>query len=165
MIAYLLAPILAFISSIIIFLPSEVMILVLGNMDKVPLHLFGMELNISKYATSFPWLLPVVAALGSNGGSTLYYMMGSGALKMNEKIKKKLASFDFERFGAARDAVVFVSAVTSVPPVSVTAIASGVIKFKFSRYFYVSLAGKILRYYLVLILGRFAIEIALKWFA
>jgi len=141
------------------------MILVLGNMDKVPMHLFGMELNIAKYATSFPWLLPVVAALGSNGGSSLYYLMGSGTLRLNEKFKKKLESFDFKRFGAARDAVVFVSAVSSIPPVSLTAIASGMIKLNFQRYFYISLAGKIVRYYIVLILGRFAIDLAYKWFA
>jgi membrane protein YqaA with SNARE-associated domain len=164
MIAYIIAPILAFISSIVMLLPSEVVILVLGNMDKVPLHLFGVNLNIAKYATGFPWLLPVVMSLGSNGGSTIYYFMGNGTLKLNDKFKKKLESFDFDRFGAARDAVIFVSGAVSVPPVSITSIASGMMKYKFNRFFNILLAGKIVRYYLVLILGRFAIELAVKWF-
>ncbi len=165
MFAYIIAPVLAFISSIIIFLPSEVILLVLANMDKVPVHLFGHTLNISKYATSFPWLLPVVMAIGSNGGSTIYYYMGTGALKVSGKLKKKIDEFDFEKFNKARDAVLLLACITSIPPVSAASIASGMTKMKYSKFFYIALAGKIVRYYIVLIVGRFAIELALKWFA
>jgi membrane protein YqaA with SNARE-associated domain len=163
MIAYLLAPVFAFISSVVIFLPSEVMLLVLANMDKMPVHLFGHELHIEKYATSFPWLLPVMMAFGSNGGSAIYFYMGTGALKTSGKLKNKMETFDFTKFERARNAVVFISCVTSIPPVSVTAIASGMTEMKFAKYFYVSLAGKFVRYYLVLILGKFAVDAALRW--
>ncbi len=164
MVAYIIAPALAFVSGIIIFLPSEITLLVLANMNKAPIHAFGRTLDLTRYGTDFPWLLPVVMAIGSNAGSILYYFMGTGTMRMNEKLKKKIESFDFKRFDRARDAVVFLASVTSLPPVSATAVASGMSRMNFWRYFYISYAGKVVRYYIVLILGHFAISVALKWF-
>ncbi len=165
MIAYLIAPVLALISSIFIFLPSELVILILANMNEVktiPVNIAFLHINtvidLSRYGTDFPWLLPFAMALGSNIGSTFYYFMGTGALRVSEKFTDKINSFDFNKLGKTRDTVVFVSGVISVPPVSLTAIASGMIKYRYIRYFIVSFSGKVCRYYLVLIAGQFAID-------
>lgn len=164
MIAYLLAPLLAFISSVVFVIPFEVILLVLAGLDKVPVHIFGTNLDLAKYGTDFPWLLPFVAAIGSNLGSIIYYFMGTGAMKMNAKLKAKMESFDMEKFHAARDGILFFSSITSVPPVSLVAVAAGIIRMKFARYFALTYVGKLVRYYLVIILGRFAIEAATKLF-
>ena len=74
MAAYIIAPVFAFISSIFFFLPSEVMLLVLANMNKMTFKVFGTTLDLSKYGTDFPWLLPIVAAVGGVAGSCVYYM-------------------------------------------------------------------------------------------
>ena len=165
MVAYGLMALLAFVSSVIIFLPSEVVILALANIDKVPpVALFGRELEIARYSTSFPWLLPFAASFGSNFGSWLYYLMGKGSLKISGKLKKKIEGFDFDKLGKSREAVIFLSGVISVPPVSAVSVASGVIRFNFARFYVVLFAAKVVRYYLVLIVGRIAVETALKWF-
>lgn len=163
MIAYILAPILAFISSVVFVIPFEVALLVLAGLDKVPVHMFGKSLDIAKYGTTFPWLLPFVAALGSNAGSIVYYFMGKGAVRINEKLKQKMDSFDMDRFAKASYGFIIVSSLTSIPPVSVVAVAAGFIRMKFANYFTVSFFGKVVRYYLVIILGRFAIDLALRW--
>lgn len=106
MVAYLLAPVFAFIAAVFFFVPSEVMILVLANMDKVPLEVFGRTIDVAKYGTDFPWLLPFTAAVGSVAGSCIYYAMGTGTLRISDKLKKKIENFDFERLGRSRDAVV-----------------------------------------------------------
>ena len=91
-------------------------------------------------------------------------LMGKGSLNISDKLRKKIESFDFERLGKGREAVIFVSGVVSIPPVSATAIASGMIRFNFARYYAVSFAGKVVRYYLVLLIGRAAVETALRLF-
>lgn len=165
MIAYALMMVLAFMSSVIIFLPSEAILLALASIDKVPpITMLGKTLEVARYSTDFPWLLPFAAAFGSNFGSWLYYLMGKGSLNISDKLRKKIESFDFERLGKGREAVIFVSGVASIPPVSATAIASGMIRFNFARYYAVSFAGKVVRYYLVLLIGRAAVETALKLF-
>lgn len=157
MIAYILAPIFAFISSIIFVLPSEVALLVLANIGTDPINVFGKTLDFTKYGTDFPWLLPVVAAGGSILGSYVYYLMGTGALNMSTKVKDKMESFDFDKMGKAREAVILVSNIISVPPVSAVSVASGMIKFNMPKFMLVSFIGKTIRYYIVIIAGHFAI--------
>jgi membrane protein YqaA with SNARE-associated domain len=166
MTACLIMFVLALISSIAIFIPSEVFFLALANMDRIPpIHVYGgFNLDLSQYSTSFPWLLPIAATLGSNFGTTFYYLIGSGALKITGKLKKKLESFDFDRYARTRDAVVFLSSIISVPPISLTSVASGMIRFNFARFYAITFAGKLIRYCAVLILGRFALDLALKLF-
>ncbi len=164
MAAYILAPICAFISSVFFFLPSELALLVLANMDMMTFNIFGTQIDIAQYSTSFPWLLPVVAAAGSVPGSWIYYSMGSGAMKMSVKVKNKIESFDTGRLGNVREAVVLVSNIISVPPVSLTSVASGILKIDLRNFLVVSFIGKVVRYYIVLLVGQFAIDLATKWF-
>ncbi|HOX29156.1 MAG TPA: hypothetical protein PLQ76_08400 [bacterium] len=164
MIAYPLMIVLAFVSSLVIFLPSEIILLVLANIDKTPpVVLFGHELALAKYSTGFPWLLPVAATFGSNFGSCCHYLMGSGSLKLSGKFKEKLEGFNFEKLGKSRDVVIFTSCIMSVPPVSLTALAAGMTKFGLPRYYAISFAGKLIRYYIVLIGGRVAVDTILRF--
>lgn len=164
MIAYLLAPVLAFISCIFFFLPSEVAILALANVGKANIVVFGKSVNLAPYGTDFPWLLPFAAAAGSVFGSYVYYLMGSGAMKMSDKLKTKIESFNFEKTGKTREIVVLTSNIISVPPVSVVSVASGIIRFNVPRFFAMSFIGKVIRYYIVIIAGQFAIDSLLKLF-
>lgn len=165
MIAYLLAPFLAFITSVVFFLPFDVILLVLSGLDKVPVNVWGHHIELAKYGTDFPWLLPVVAALGSNLGTTMYYFMGAGAIKTSARLKRKMESFDMERFRNARDVALIVSSITSIPPIAPTAVAAGIIRMNYARYFYMTYIGKTIRFYIVILIGRSAIEIVTRLFS
>lgn len=141
------------------------MILMLANVGNLaPIHKFGVVIDLKPYGTSFPWLLPFAACIGGNFGSVIYYYMGKGSVNLSGKVKKKFEKFDFDKFNRMRDTLVFTSGVMSMPPVSVTAVASGMTKMNLTRYYIIVFAGKLVRFYAVILLGKFALDIALKWF-
>lgn len=164
MTAYILAPLLALFSSVFFIFPFELALIALANMDMMTFSIFGREVDIARYSTGFPWLLPLAAAPGSVMGSVMYYGMGSGAMKMSRKVKEKIDSVDPARLGNVREAVVLVSNIISVPPVSAVSVASGFLKIDFKNFVVVSLAGKVIRYYAVLLVAHFAIELATRLF-
>lgn len=139
-----------------IFIPNtELVLLALANMDQVPaFHMLGMTVDLSKYSTTSPWMLPVTAAVGSNIANTIWYLAGAGLLKVRSRAIDKIKSFDVNRLGRAREVLLCTAALFSVPPVTPLAFASGVIRYGLLRYHLVTIVPKIIRYYLVMQLGR-----------
>ena len=163
--AYVLMLILGITSTTIMFPPSEIALLALANMDQMPpIVISGYTLDVAKYSTSFPWLLPIVAAVSTNIGNSMYYLVGAGAIRMENKVTRKIKDFDINKLGKAKEVVLWTACLFSVPPVTATAFASGVVRYGLWRYHAVTIIPKIIRYYLVLILGRFALTGLLKLF-
>ena len=164
MIAYLLAPVCAFVSAILFVIPSEVMVLALANMDKMTFEVFGRTVDLTKYGTDFPWLLPFAASAGGVAGSYFYYLMGSGAMKISGKIKQKIDSFDMSKMSNVGAVALLTANIASIPPVSITTVAAGIIKLEPYKFFAASFVGRTIRYYIVILVGKFAVDLALKWF-
>ena len=139
--------------------PTELALLALANMDQTPpMHILGITINFAKYATNFPWILPIVAAVSTNIGNTCYYLVGAGVLRFENKVIRKIREFDINRLGRAKEVVLCTAALFSIPPVTAAAFASGVVRYGLLRYHAVTIVPKIIRYYLVLLLARFAFK-------
>ena len=161
--AYLLLFIFGITSTTIMFPPTELALLVLANMDQTkPIVMFGMTFDAAHYGARFPWLLPIVAAVSTNIGNTMWYLIGSGMLNIKNKFFKKyldkVREFDIEKLGRAKEAVLWSACLVSVPPVTAVAFASGVVRYGLVRFHLVTIIPKIIRYYLVLILARYAFK-------
>jgi membrane protein YqaA with SNARE-associated domain len=138
------------------FLPNcEVALLGMANVQHVPsFHVFHWTINLSHYQAHLPFALAICIAAGSTVGSALFYLMGTGSVKLSDKIKKKVESFNTSRLETAGTALIFVSAVSSVPPITPIAFAAGVVKYRFWEYAVVSFVGKVIRFTIVVYAGQ-----------
>jgi len=157
---YLLMFILGITSTTIMFPPTEVALVALAGVESVPpITKFGMTLDLARYRADLPWLLPIVAAISTNIGNSMYYLVGAGAIRFDNKVTRKIRDFDINRLGRAKEVALCTAALFSIPPVTAGAFASGVIKYGLLRYHLVTIIPKIIRYYLVFWLGRSFINV------
>jgi membrane protein YqaA with SNARE-associated domain len=139
-----------------LFFPNcEVALLAMANVQQVPVfHVFHWTINLSHYQAHLPFMLAICIAAGSTVGSAVFYLMGTGSVKLSDKVRKKVESFDFSRLETAGTALIFVSAVSSIPPITPLAFAAGVIRYRFWEYAVVSFVGKIIRFTIVVYAGQ-----------
>jgi membrane protein YqaA with SNARE-associated domain len=139
-----------------LFFPNcEVALLAMSNVQQVPaFHIFHWVVNLKHYQAHLPFLLAICMAAGSTIGSALFYLMGTGSVKLSDKVRKKVESFNFSRLETAGTALIFVSAVSSIPPITPLAFAAGVTKYRFWEYAAVSFVGKVIRFSIVVYAGQ-----------
>jgi membrane protein YqaA with SNARE-associated domain len=107
-------------------------------------------------------LVPVVlaASLGQVAAKAVLYRVGGGAPlgQISRPPGSRLAAAvrRLEEATAHGTAVVFVSALTGVPPFYLVSVAAGVVHFRFPRFLALALVGRGLRFTLVFLLPRVA---------
>lgn len=169
--AYLLMFFFGITSTTIMLPPSEVALLVLANMHQTePIVMFGRTFDAAHYGARFPWLLPIVAAIATNIGNTMWYYIGAGMLNIRipfiKKRLDKIRAIDINKVGRTKEAVLWTACLFSAPPVTAVAVASGAVNYGIVRYHLVTIIPKIMRYYLVMIFGEVFINIgkvSLHW--
>ncbi len=147
---YLLMALFGFTGSAFWFPNCELTLSAMANVDQVPAFKFlWWTINLSNYKAESGLLLGFATAIGSTFGSSFFYFMGRGVLKVSKKVQDKIDKTDMTKYKRIGAPVIFVSSVTSVPPLSPLAVAAGIIKYRFWNYFFVSMAGKFIRFTIV----------------
>lgn len=153
-IPYLIMFVIGITGSSIFFPNCEISLLALTSLDIVkPFNFLGYEINLSAYCASIPLILALSGALGSTIGSSMYYFIGRGTLRVSKKLKEKLVRFDLERFEKSSVAITFTSSAFSLPPFTILSLAAGMTRFSLWQYIPVSFVGKATRFTIVVYTG------------
>ncbi len=99
-------------------------------------------------------VLPVIilSTVGQMTAKSIMYLSGLGFLKLPigryekriEEVREK-----FEKWAGRSEFLIFVSALTGLPPFYVVTIVAGMLKLNFPRFFIVSFTGRLLRFAVV----------------
>ncbi|MFA6447951.1 MAG: VTT domain-containing protein [bacterium] len=155
LIPYLLTFVFGITGSSLFFPNCEITLVAMTNIEQTPpFNFFNLMIDLSHYQARLPFMLAICMAAGSAIGSSAFYLMGTGSMKLSGRVKKKIESFDFSRLERAGAALIFVSAVSSIPPITPLAFAAGVIRYRFWEYVGVSFVGKVIRFTLVVYAGE-----------
>lgn len=164
--AYLLMFLFGITSTTVMFPPTEVALLVLTNLHEASeftVPWIHVTISAQRYGARFPWLLPVVAAVSTNIGNSMWYFIGSGLLNIRapfiNKYLDKIRAIDINKVGRTKEAVLWSACLISAPPVTAVAFASGAVNYGFVRFHAVTIVPKIIRYYLVMIFGEVFINL------
>jgi len=138
-VGYLGLAIVSFIGSLIPFVPvpSFLLLATMAVGTKFDIHILA--------------ILSAVTATAAK--QIIFYASYSGRRIMNEKTRKRMKPFErlVKRYGAA---AAFVAAATPVPD-DVVYIPLGLAKYNPLRFFLATLSGKLILYYVVVLLSRF----------
>jgi membrane protein YqaA with SNARE-associated domain len=98
--------------------------------------------------------LVVAAALGQMVGKTAMYFAGRGALRLpGKRVNRALAEIQakFRGHRAIGSALLFTSAAAGLPPFYVVSVACGVLRVELARFVALGLAGRLLRFALIVL--------------
>jgi membrane protein YqaA with SNARE-associated domain len=97
------------------------------------------------------WVLVVLATAGQMIAKSFMYLVGRGVFRL--PLGKGKLNLEAARERVARwrnkDLLVFVSAASGLPPFYLTSIAAGTLRFPFARFFGFGLAGRVVRFSLL----------------
>lgn len=108
------------------------------------------------------WVVVASATAGQMAAKSFMYLVGRGVFRLPWGKRK----VDLEAAGArvarwrSKDLLVFVSAALGLPPFYVTSIAAGTLHFPFGRFFAFGLAGRLVRFSILV-----AVPSVGRWFA
>lgn len=127
--------------------------------------LLNSELLLLAFAAKVPaellWPLVFLSSAGAMTGKTAVYMAGRGALKLKirgrDRVDRFLAGLQ-ERQGLT-GSMLFVSAVSGLPPFYVVTVASGAAGLALNRFLVMGFAGLVLRFAAV----AFAPQLVMGW--
>jgi membrane protein YqaA with SNARE-associated domain len=125
--------------------------------------LVNAELSVVTLGSVAPRpLLPVllvVATLSHMVGKALVYLAGRGAERCPiPALRRRVAAARGQVDARTKlgTALIFVSAAAGVPPFYLVTVASGVLRYRFSHFFLVGFAGRLLRFAALLLLPNLA---------
>jgi membrane protein YqaA with SNARE-associated domain len=98
------------------------------------------------------WLLVVSATAGQMIAKSFMYLVGSGVVRLPFGRRGKLdleAARERVAPWRSKDLLVFVSAAAGLPPFYLTSIIAGTLRFPFARFFVFGLAGRVVRFSLL----------------
>ena len=98
---------------------------------------------------SNPFLIGIAAALGQCTAYTVYVFGGDWALSKLPKIRRKLESFDVEKYQGASYMVLVAAAIIGLPPLVMLAFVCRSINYKPVTFLVIALAGRIVRFSLL----------------
>lgn len=140
----------------------EASLIAVANVERIPdFRLFGQFIDLGAYHAHLPFLLAFATALGSTVGGSLLYLMGRGILKISKRVRKKIDSLDMSKYDKIGAAVIFTASAASIPPVTFLSIAAGIVNYSFLKYFFVSLAGRIVRFSIVVYASESIVKLLL----
>ncbi|HET7823774.1 MAG TPA: VTT domain-containing protein [Anaeromyxobacter sp.] len=98
------------------------------------------------------WVLVVSATAGQMIAKSFMYLVGSGVVRLpfgrQGKVDLEAARERVARW-RSKDLLVFVSAASGLPPFYLTSIVAGTLRFPFARFFAFGLAGRVVRFSLL----------------
>lgn len=106
-------------------------------------------------ALARPGLMPavvVVASLGQMIGKAAMYHAGRGALRIrSRRLHEAVAAVEarYRERHALGDALIFASSVVGIPPFYLISVACGLFEVPFVRFFAIGLAGRLIRFTLI----------------
>lgn len=137
-----------FLTSLGVYLSALLLSFVSGMVPFINIELFLLFVATCFDKSQF---LPIVllAALGQMIAKALMYLVGKGMIKISirkdeSRLQKTLNRL--KKVPSRVQLVIFTSAFTGFPPFYLTAVAAGMIRANFSRFFLFSYAGRCLRF-------------------
>jgi membrane protein YqaA with SNARE-associated domain len=98
------------------------------------------------------WVIVATATAGQMIAKSLMYLVGSGVVRLPFRRERRL-DLEAARERVARwknkDLLVFVSAALGLPPFYLISILAGTLKLPFARFFAFGLAGRVVRFSLI----------------
>jgi membrane protein YqaA with SNARE-associated domain len=98
------------------------------------------------------WVIVAAATAGQMIAKSLMYLVGSGVVRLPFRRERRL-DLEAARERVARwknkDLLVFVSAALGLPPFYLISILAGTLKLPFARFFAFGLAGRVVRFSLI----------------
>jgi len=138
---------LSLVSAIVPWVNGEVLLLSLSAFARSPFHLAGLVL---------------MASAGQMTGKCILYWAGRGVIPMKEgRIAKAIESWRgrFERSSKKTLGLVFVSAVSGIPPFFIITILSGAFRLRFSQFMAIGACGRLLHFGVLVLIPQFGIRL------
>lgn len=95
---------------------------------------------------SDPFLLALLISLAQCTAYTVYYYGGDAIVRRFPRVRKKLESFDGERYRNAGFAVLIVASTIGVPPLVFLAFLAPSLGFRFVPFIMLSFCGRLVRF-------------------
>lgn len=139
--------IIAIVGSFVFITNIELTLLILSGIKDIDkLIIAGYTLHLTHFKGASPPLLAIISSVGSTIGSSVFYWIGFKSLNISSKYKEKIESFNFEKFKKSTIPIIFFSCISSIPPVTIVTLISGIMRYSYLNYFVTSLLGKSVRY-------------------